>query len=206
MAPWTVLFERDFLRLVHVVVRLLLGRLGQVADDERARVADAVLADEAHVVAADRDGRGDGHLELRLHERRLSALRRLDGLRGLRLGDSLRLDAGVVEEQLLRCAEVVAGEGDLDGGAGLSAGGADGEEARLRQAGAELLLGRGAGARQAARVARRRAAPRRPAGAGGCGRFMAVSLRRRVGPAPHGGAAAGSTFRRLPAGGARASA
>ncbi len=50
----------------------------------------------------------------------------------------------MAKEQLLRRLKVVSGEGNLDGGAGLRAGGTDGEESRLGKAGAELLLRRGA--------------------------------------------------------------
>src|SRR5207253_8666126 len=46
--------DLDLLGLLDVVVGLLFGNLGQAADNEDARVADAVLADKASIVVAER--------------------------------------------------------------------------------------------------------------------------------------------------------
>src|SRR5262249_30658966 len=112
---------------------------------EGARVADAGLADEAHVVAADQHVRGDGDLEPGRHERQLSAWRRLGGGGRRRAGGRLRPDAGGGGEELLPVVEGRAGGRALDGGTGLAAGGADDEEARLGQSGARRRLRRGTG-------------------------------------------------------------
>ena len=94
--------ERDAVGVGALVVRLLLGGLGEIADDERARVADAVLADRAHIELADRHARGDGDFEAR----------RLAFFLGQRGGR----DARVAEIKLPRFIEISPRDLDLDGG------------------------------------------------------------------------------------------
>src|SRR5262249_9536728 len=72
--------DLDALGLGQVVVRLLLHDLGELADDEGAGVADAVLVDDAGVVEAGRHVAADGDLELADRRR---WRRRLLGVGGL---------------------------------------------------------------------------------------------------------------------------
>jgi hypothetical protein len=135
-------FQADFLSLLNVAVGLDFIDLAQIAHDEGPGVGDAILADQPGIMGSDRDVGGNGDLEAGdsrfLGRHGLFRVGRGDGIE-----NGLGLDAGVAEQQFFRLVEVGAGEGHLDAGASLGAGGKQGVQTGRWQIGRLHLLGAG---------------------------------------------------------------
>ncbi len=126
--------ERNRLRLVGVVVGLPLGDFRLVADDERPRVADAAVADDAHILDAERGVGRQRHLEaLHLELGGLVAALLFLGRRVHRFAaEHFHAGAAEVEVQPLDAGQVPAGDLQLEGAARLAAHRKDIVDARRR--------------------------------------------------------------------------